>query len=127
MKTVASTDHYVIEVDESKNRLHFRMKGSWTDAAKVPAWLGDVSKALTHLSPGFTELIDWTEVGAITLTDYIAGAQDLAMKAGLRKAARLYTEERFLKTQMDVLSQKTGFPVKSFFDRAEAEAWLDSA
>ncbi len=126
MKTIAATDHYVIEVDEAKNRLFFTMKGAWTDAKKVPNWVDDISKALSHLSPGFTELIDWTDVGAITLTDYIARAQDLAMKAGVRKAARVYREKHFLKAQMDTLSQKTRFPVETFFDMAEAEKWLDS-
>jgi hypothetical protein len=30
-----------------------------------------------------------------------------------------------LKLQMDSLTEKTGFPVKSFFDLKEAETWLD--
>lgn len=47
------------------------------------------------------------------------------MQAGMRKAARLFERETFLKLQMDQVSGKTGFPVQSFFDRAEAEAWLD--
>jgi hypothetical protein len=125
MRTIASNDHYVIQVDESRNRLFFVMKGSWIDTKVVPNWEEDVKKALTFLSPGFTELIDWTDVGSILLTDYIATAQELAMKAGVRKAARVYSAERFLKVQMDGLSQKTGFPVKSFLDKKEAEAWLD--
>lgn len=125
MRTIASNEHYVIQVDESRNRLYFVMKGSWIDTKAVPNWQEDVKTALTFLSPGFTELIDWTDVGSILLTDYIATAQELAMKAGVRKAARVYSAERFLKVQMDSLSQKTGFPVKSFLDKEEAEAWLD--
>jgi hypothetical protein len=76
-------------------------------------------------SPGFTELIDWTHAGGIWLTDHIAEAQKLAMKSGLRKAARLFSRESFAKLQMDKLSEKTGFPVQSFFDQKAAEAWLD--
>lgn len=125
MKTVATTDHYVIEVDEKKNRILFTMKGSWTSTKAVPNWLEDVKKALQLVRPGFTELVDWTAVGAIALTDYIAAAQDLAMKAGLRKAARVYTSERFLKIQMDNLTEKTKFPVQSFFSHEDANAWLD--
>ena len=125
MITVASNDHYVIEIDETKNRLFFVMKGSWTDPKAVPHWLEDVGRALEHLSPGFTELIDWTDIGAIVLTDYISGAQELAIKAGVRKAARVYSAEHFLKVQMDTISRETGFPVESFLDKSEAEAWLD--
>jgi hypothetical protein len=125
MRTVASTDHYVIGVDEAKNRLFFLMKGDWTETKAVPDWLEDVKQALKFMSPGFTELIDWTEVSAIVLTDYIAGAQQLAINAGLRKAARVYAGEKFLKLQMDSLSKKTNFPVESFFSREEAEVWLD--
>lgn len=125
MRTVASCDHYVIQVDEVKNRIIFLMKGAWTDANAVPDWLEDMSKALKHVKPGFTELIDWTDVSAIILTDYIAAAQQLAINAGLRKAARVYSGEKFLKIQMDTLSKKTSFPVESFFTREQAEAWLD--
>jgi len=125
MRTVAKTDHYVIGVDETKNRLFFEMKGDWTDTQAVPNWLDDVKKALQSMRPGFTELIDWTDVSAIVLTDYIAGAQQLAIDAGLRKAARVYSGEKFLKLQMDSLSRKTSFPVETFFSKEEAEVWLD--
>jgi len=127
MRTVATNDHYVIGVDEAKNRLFFVMKGDWTATEAVSNWLEDVKKALQHMRPGFTELIDWTEVSAIVLTDYIAGAQQLAINAGLRKAARVYSGEKFLKLQMDSLSRKTSFPVESFFSKEDAEAWLDKS
>lgn len=127
MKAVASCDHYVIEVDEIKNRIIFAMKGAWTDANAVPDWLEDMRKALKYVKRGFTELIDWTDVSAIVLTDYIAAAQQLAIDAGLRKAARVYSGEKFLKIQMDTLSKKTSFPVESFFTREEAETWLDQS
>ena len=125
MRTVASNDHYVIEVDESKNRVYFIMKGRWVDTKAVPRWIEDVREAFRYVKPGFTELIDWTQVGSILLTDYIAGAQKLAMEAGLRKAARVYSTETFLKIQMDSLSEKTRFPVRSFSDKSQAEEWLD--
>jgi hypothetical protein len=125
MRTVASNNHYVIAVDEAKNRVYFTMKGRWVDTQEVPRWIDDCREAFRYVRPGFTELIDWTEVSSILLTDYIAGAQKLAMEGGLRRAARVYSSESFLKVQMDSLSEKTQFPVRSFSDQAEAEKWLD--
>ena len=125
MKEIASTDFYTIGVDPAKNRIYFTMRGSWTSEKEVPDWLEHVAAAVELCSPGFTELIDWTGSSAILLSDYIAGAQEIAMKAGLRKAARVYDRESFVKRQMNSLTEKTGFPVKSFADREEAEVWLD--
>ena len=126
MQSIASTDFYSIAVDTQKNRLFVTIKGSmWTDPKKVPNWLDDVAAGLKLLSPGFTELIDWTEMIGTSLTDFFIDSQKLTIKAGLRKAARLYTRESFAKLQMDKISEKTGFPVRSFFDLKAAEAWLD--
>ncbi|MCA1961132.1 MAG: hypothetical protein LDL33_10060 [Desulfomonile sp.] len=125
MKTVAENDAYVIAVDEVKNRIYFTMRGSWIDTKQVLGWLDDLATAIKLCKPGFTELIDWRQSTAILLTDKIAEAQKMAMQAGLRKAARVYAKDTFLKDQMDWLTQKTGFPVQSFFDLKEAEAWLD--
>lgn len=125
MKSVASNEYYRVEVDDLKNRIYFTILGTWDDPKKIPNWADDVAEAVKCCSAGFTELIDWSGMTAILLTDYIRQAQEIAMKAGLRKAARVYDKERFVKMQMDRLTTQTGFPAKSFFDRAAAEAWLD--
>jgi hypothetical protein len=125
MKTIASNEFYDIAVDQTKNRIHFTMRGSWTDTKRVTGWLDDLGAAIKLCKPGFTELIDWRQSSAILLTDKIGEAQKMAMKAGLRRAARVYERDTFLKLQMDRLTEETGFPVKSFFDLKEAEAWLD--
>ncbi|MBI5571421.1 MAG: hypothetical protein HY914_15870 [Desulfomonile tiedjei] len=127
MKTVASHDFYEIAVDGAKNRIHLTNRGSWTSTKQIEGWLDDLAAAAKLCTPGFTALIDWTQSTGILLTDRVAEAQQLLMKAGLRKAARLFDRETFLKYQMDQVSQQTGFPVESFFDRREAEAWLDTA
>ena len=126
MITVASNDHYTITVDPDKNRIFITMLGSWTDVKQVSGWLKDLESAVKLCKRGFTELIDWGQVSGIFLTDYIAKAQNIAMDAGLHKAARVYEKETFLKLQMDTLTERTKFPVKSCFDMKEAEAWLDA-
>ncbi len=127
MKRVTSNDFYEIDVDQAKNRIYFTMRGSWTNPKDMPNWLQDVEAAVKLCSPGFTELIDWTGASSVLLTDYIAGAQKIAQDGGLRKAARIFDRDTFIKLQMDTLTQKTGFPVKTFFERSEAESWLDAA
>ena len=127
MKTVASHEFYSVAVDGAKNRLHLTNRGSWTSTKQISGWLDDLASAAKLCTPGFTALIDWTQSTGILLIDRVAEAQKLLMKAGMRKAARLFERETFLKYQMDEVSDKTGFPVKSFFDRREAEAWLDEA
>lgn len=125
MNTIVTTDCYTIAVDETKNRIYFTMRGSWTNPKEVAGWLDWLAAAIKLCKPGFTELIDWRQSTGILLTDHITEAQKLAMRAGLRKAARLYERETFLKLQMDQLTEQTGFPVKSFFDEKEAVSWLD--
>lgn len=125
MKTVASTEFYTIEVDTDKNRVYFGLKSSWMDAQKLASWEKDLAAAFRLCSRGFTELIDWTDVQGIFLTESIEKAQRLAMDAGIRKAARVFSRETFAKMQMDTLTKKTSFPVKTFYDRNDAEAWLD--
>ncbi|MDQ7782037.1 MAG: hypothetical protein RDU20_04110 [Desulfomonilaceae bacterium] len=125
MKTIVSNDFYTVAVDPAKNRIYFTMRGSWIKEKEVQDWPNHVAEAVRLCSPGFTELIDWTGSKAILLTDYIAKAQEIAVKGGLRKAARVYDEESFAKHQMDTLTKETKFPVRSFFNRQEAEAWLD--
>jgi len=125
MKTIASNDAYSVAVEEIKNRIYLTNRGSWTDVKQVAGWLDDLDAAARLCKRGFTVLVDWTQSSAILLTDHVAEAQKLLMQAGMRKAARLFERETFLKLQMDNVSGKTGFPVKSFFDRSEAEAWLN--
>lgn len=125
MKAIANNEFYILTVDERKNRIHLTMQGEWINFSQVSGWLDHNSEAVKLCAPGFTTLIDWTSVKATGLPDFIADAQEVMMKAGLRKAARVYDRETFLKFQLDRLTEKTKFPVRSFFDRSEAEAWLD--
>lgn len=125
MKTIASSGAYTVKVDERKNRMFLTNRGAWTDPDQVSGWLDDLGTAIKLCRPGFTALIDWTQSTGILLTDLVEEAQKLLMQGGMRRAARVHERETFLKHQMDRTSEKTGFPVKSFFDMKEAEAWLD--
>jgi len=125
MKTLASGSVFSVSVDEEKNRIFLTNRGSWTDEIQISGWLEDIGAAIKLCRPGFTVLIDWTQSSAILLTDRIAEAQGLLIQGGVRRAARLYEKETFLKHQMDRVSTKTGFPVQTFYNQKDAEAWLE--
>lgn len=127
MKHMASTDFYVIEVDQVRNRLILTFKGAWLSPDQVPNYLQDHSAAIELLSPGFTALVELREMEAMLLTDYVEKSQMDAVKAGIRKAARIYGERALIKTQTDRINERTGLRSKAFKDQREAEAWLDGS
>jgi hypothetical protein len=127
MKTLASESVYSVVVDEGKNRIFLTNRGAWTDETQVSGWLRDIGAAIELCRPGFTVLIDWTQSSAILLMDRIGEAQKLLMQGGMRRAARLYERETFLKLQMDRVSEKTGFPVRTFYNLKDAETWLEES
>jgi hypothetical protein len=125
MITVADRECYRLDVEVQKNRLHFLIRGDWTNPNNFTDWLPDLEKAIGQLKPGFTELIDWTVMRAITMTDAIVDHHKLAMKAGIKKAARIIDSDHFVVHQLEMVTQDTGFPIKVFYNRPEAETWLD--
>ena len=126
MIRVADEEYYRLEVDPKKNRIYFLIRGDWTDPKKLSNWIPDIEKTIGYCTRGFTELIDWTSMRAITLTDQISAHHVVAMKAGIKKAARVFEREHFVAVQLNRVATQTGFPIKVFFDRAEAESWLDA-
>lgn len=125
MKYVASTDFYRIEVDQERNRLFLTFRGSWIKPEQVPHYLEDHSAAVGLLSPGFTALVELREIEAMLLSDYLEESQIDAVKAGIKKAARVYGERALIKTQTDRINKRTGLRSQAFKDPKEAEEWLD--
>lgn len=125
MKPIASNDYYSLEVDPAKNRLYLAYKGSWIKAQEVGAFVEDHQKALDCLTAGFTTLVDVRPMEAMLLTDFVEAVQKQAVDKGIRKAARVYTKEGFIKTQADRINVRTGIRSRAFFRVDEAEAWLD--
>lgn len=127
MKEIASNEFYTISVDEDKNRLKAKLKGSWTRPEQAPYWLDDLIKAFQWLSPGFDALIDETEMGAVLLTDFMERAHKLALRGQIGKLARVHNRESLAKIQVEQTSMKTGFDKVSqtFMSVSEAEAWLN--
>jgi hypothetical protein len=94
-------------------------------ANPVPHYLEDHSAAVGLLSPGFTALVELREIEATLLSDYLEESQIDAVKAGIKKAARVYGERALVKTQTDRINKRTGLRSQAFKDLKEAEEWLD--
>lgn len=127
MNETASTDFYTIGVDRAKNRLFITYKGAWIRPAQVPDFVTDHAQALKLLSPGFTALVDVRQMESMLLTDFVQQVQMDALKAGIRKAARVYDRPTFIQVQAEHIHKKTGLSSKAFDSVADAEAWLDES
>jgi len=64
---------------------------------------------------------------AMLLSDFIREAQSDAVKAGIRKAARIYDKPTFIRIQADQIHKKNGLNSKAFYNVTNAEAWLDES
>lgn len=125
MQTIASTDFYRIDVDEAKNRMYITYKGSWLKSTDAAEFADRHKEALARLKPGFTVFVDVRPMESMLLTDRVEQVQRDAVAAGIRKAARVYDKESFIKVQADRINLRTGISSMAFYDPAAAEAWLD--
>ena len=125
MRTVARTDKYVYEADLEKNRGYITLYGTWTNVGEVPEVLQDIEKLCNTLRPGFTVLCDFTRIQATALPDIFRKASEMVVGAGVKKFAALHERQTFMQAQMSHASKGQGFPGRVFYNREEAEAWLD--
>lgn len=123
--TIADTDFYGIEVDRAKNRMYLTYKGSWVKPQDVTSFADDHQRAYKSLEEGFTVLVDVRPMEAMLLSDFVEKVQRDAVAAGIKKAARVYDRESFIKLQADRINVKTGIGSRAFYDVESAEAWLD--
>jgi hypothetical protein len=125
MQEIASTPFYSIHIDKTKNRLFIVYKGSWMKEAQVPNFAEDHASAVRQLSPGFTALVDVRPMEAMFLTDLIEEVQKEGMRAGIRKAARVYDRPTFIQIQAEWIHNRTGMNSREFDNMTDAESWLN--
>ena len=125
MELIADTDFYSFNVDRAKNRIYLVYKGFWKTPDQVPDHVKHHTEAVSKLSPGFTVLADVRQMEGVVITDIIEECQRYAIKAGIRKAARVYAKPTFMQAQADQMHKKTGMKSRGFYSVEEAEAWLD--
>ncbi len=125
METIADNDFYRIEVSEAENRMYLTYRGSWIREKDVATFPDDHEQALVCLKKGFTVLVDVRPMVAMLLVDYVEKVQRRAIAAGIKKAARVYDRETFIKFQSDRINVKTSISSQAFYDMESAQAWLD--
>jgi len=129
MDDLASGPNYRIAADRLKNRLYFWFFGSIMKP-EANARLGhDTREACGRMKPGFTALVDLMGLTMLGLPDMAQRFQSTLLKAGVTKVASVWDKASFSKIIVDSSAQKLGEDYaerrKTFFDRAEAETWLD--
>ena len=125
MELIHETDYYTFEIDRLKNRMYLVYKGFWKRPDQVPDFVKHHDETISHLLPGFTVLADVRQMEGVVITDILEEVQRHAVKAGIRKAARVYDKPTFKQVQAESIRVRTGITSKGFYSVEEAEAWLD--
>jgi len=128
MNEIGSGLNYRIAVDIVKNRMYSWFFGEIMRLEDNPDLLSDVEKACRSLKAGFTAFSDLSEVKMLGLPDVAQNVQTIILNCGVSKVASVWKRESFSKLVVDSSAQKAGSYAekrRTFFDQAEAEAWLD--
>lgn len=129
MVKIADNPLYGIYVDSAKNRIYYRASGFWESVASVPDYLKHIEQTLEHVKPGFSMLVDIRQLEAHPkeVENLRKKAQQMAVKAGLKKSATVVPYDKISGTQFGFMTSDTGFPAGNFETRQQAENWLDKA
>lgn len=130
MQDVGSSNNYRIAVDFRKNRIYFWFFGDIGRESGAENLLVHTRSACDVLIAGFTVLADFTQSNLLGLPDLAQEVQYSLMNSGVSKVASVWTKESSGKLIVDFAANEVaqglyGQRRKVFFDRAEAEAWLD--
>lgn len=129
MRVVVDRDQYKLSVDDTKNRLFLEVWGNLDDPKRFDNYLDDWEKALSHASPGFTLLADYTQTGVFFLPHIWKKAQLKIFQAGVSKVAVVWGKRILGKitTEQAAAEASTEYAERrrSFETLAEAEGWLD--
>lgn len=130
MKVVVEREQYRMLADTEKNRVVLEAWGDIVEPELFKHFADDWEKTCSLVSPGFTCLGDYTQVGVFFLKDAFAEGMKVIFQAGVRKVAvfwgkkvlgKLTTEQAASMASIEYAARR-----KSFETRAEAEAWLES-
>ena len=130
MRVVVERTQYRMLVDTQKNRVFLEAWGDIVEPELFKHFAADWKKTCSLVSPGFTCLGDYTQVGAFFLKDVFAEGMKVIFQAGVHKVAVFWGKKilgRITTEQSAALaSSEYSAKRKSFETRAEAEAWLES-
>ena len=118
----------MFEVDPDINRLFLTLIGFWENAGVVPNFLTDVDPALEKLRPGFTNLVDVTQLKTPPkdVRDLFETIQKKFMSRGMAKNAEIVSSA-FVEVNLDEVASQSGMStvLRQFKSMAEALSWLN--
>lgn len=127
-ETIAKTNYYTFEVDPDINRLFLTLVGFWENAGVAPNFLTDADPALDKLRPGFTNLVDVTQLKnpPKDVRDLFESIQKKFMSRGMAKNAEVISSA-FVEVNLDEVASQSGMStvLRQFKSMAEALAWLN--
>lgn len=129
MIKIAANSFYQLHVDVEPNLIYIDLYGFWGGRSNVPEYLDDCKKAASCVQPGFTILVDMTQIKTVSNEAALlhAEVQRIFIQAGLSQAAEVYRpQDPIVCHQLTCIKQSTGVynQVKVFTDRITAENWL---
>jgi hypothetical protein len=131
MQDIGAGINYRIAVDQEKNRVYFWFFGDIMGVEGTRNLLEDTRKACDALLAGFTGIADFTEMTLLGLPDTAQEVQRILMSSGISKMASVWGRETFGKMVVDSTALQVAHGAyeqkrRVFYDRTEAEIWLDA-
>jgi hypothetical protein len=124
---VAKNSYYILEVEQSKNRVYMTLMGQWSSLENVKDYIYDVKKCIEEVHSGFTLLVDVTQYIGISPEIYNIHVESLklAVEAKLSRIAEVFFNNELLKIVFEGYAKESGAIVMTFKNTLQAEKWLD--
>ncbi|MHC2991522.1 hypothetical protein OB13_07980 [Pontibacter sp. HJ8] len=126
---IAKNDCYELFYSTGKNRIYLIILGFWKNRESVPGFLNDWDRALLHVQPSFTVLVDMRTM--IThpqnMKSLHAEAQLKVKAAGVLQVANVMPSDKIASLQVGTIAEITQLPTSNFNTLQEAELWLDAS
>ena len=129
-KEIAKTEFYEIHVDQEINRVYKVMRGHWKKLSEVFDYKKDNLESLKHLTPGFTTLLDISEMQLPSdeVLNLMVEVSKDSEEAGQGRQAQVINKKDMgiIRGSRDVL-KKSDMDLKmmQFGSYDEAIEWLD--
>jgi hypothetical protein len=127
-EAIAKNDKYMYEVDTDINRLFITMWGFWESVGVVPNLRTDMALALDKLRPGYTVLVDTTQLKTPPrdVMDAMNRVQQDMVAKGVSKNAEVVSSA-FVEVNLEEVASRSEFGkvMRQFKSMVEALEWLN--
>jgi hypothetical protein len=130
-EVVVENEFYTLEVDTTTNRTLSTYHGFWPDSDDFKnKYISDVQKMAARVRSGFTSMVDIRDfkVPLPGVVDAIVRVQEILIKAGVRKSARVSDQpiQSIMANRVGREADIKEDTTRMFNSVPEALTWLDS-